>query len=97
MRNSASLIRDSGSWPALTASSSGSQKRQETCETPYGLAAFLVSDGSDLLPEGLEGEEVVLSVRATSAAELRRRVAAAAAAVTGTAVDEIYRVLGGEW
>lgn len=49
------------------------------------------------LPEGLEGEEVVLSVRATSAAELRRRVAAAAAAVSGTAVDEIYRVLGGEW
>jgi hypothetical protein len=49
------------------------------------------------LPEGLEGEEVLLSVRATSAAELRRRVAAVAAAVDGAAVDEIYRVLGGEW
>lgn len=49
------------------------------------------------LPEGLEGEEVVVSVRAKSATELRRRVAAAAAALNGPTIDEIYRVLGGEW
>lgn len=50
-----------------------------------------------VLPEGLEGDEVVVSVRAKSATELRRRVAAIAAAVNDATVEEIYRVLGGEW
>jgi hypothetical protein len=49
------------------------------------------------LPENLEGDELVFSVRARSAAELRRRMEGASAAVRATELDQIYRILGGEW
>lgn len=49
------------------------------------------------LPENLEGEEIVVSVRAASASELRRRMAGTVDALGGSGLDEMYRVLGGEW
>jgi hypothetical protein len=49
------------------------------------------------LPENLEGEEIVLSLRARSAAELRRRMTGTLTALGGAELDEIYRILGGEW
>jgi hypothetical protein len=49
------------------------------------------------LPENLEGDEIVVTLRARSPAELRRRLARAVDVLGGDGVEEIYRVLGGEW
>jgi hypothetical protein len=47
-------------------------------------------------PEYLEGEEIVISVRAASAALLRTRAAELTAQLEGAELDEMYRILGGE-
>jgi hypothetical protein len=49
------------------------------------------------LPQNLEGDELVVTVRASSTPELRRRLARAVDAFGGGDVEELYRVLGGEW
>jgi hypothetical protein len=49
------------------------------------------------LPENLEGDEVQVTVRASSPAEIRRRLDRAVIALQGNGLEEIYRVLGGEW
>lgn len=49
------------------------------------------------LPENLEGEEISLQVRAKSARQLRERVAGLTAALRRVEVDEIFRVLEGDW
>lgn len=48
-------------------------------------------------PENLEGEEISLHLRAKSAAQLRERVASLTSAMERAEVDEIFRVLGGDW
>jgi hypothetical protein len=49
------------------------------------------------LPQDLEGDELRITLRARSAADLRSRAERLAAALRGAAVDEIFDVLGGEW
>jgi hypothetical protein len=49
------------------------------------------------LPENLDGEQLVLTLRASSAAALRAQVAAAAVALQGAALDEMFAVLEGRW
>jgi hypothetical protein len=48
-------------------------------------------------PENLEGDHLSLSIEARSAAELRQRLAQAAAACERAEVEEMFRLLGGEW
>lgn len=49
------------------------------------------------LPENLDGEHVVLTLRARSAAELRAQAGAVAVALQGAALDELFAVLEGRW
>jgi hypothetical protein len=49
------------------------------------------------LPENLEGEEVSLCLRAKSAAQLREQLESLSAAMQRSEVDEIFRLLGGDW
>jgi hypothetical protein len=49
------------------------------------------------LPQNLEGEDLTVTLRARSAAELRARAASLVAALNGSEVDEIFAILGGEW
>jgi hypothetical protein len=49
------------------------------------------------LPENLEGEQVTVVLQASSAAELRERARALAAAAQEGAVDEIFDLLAGVW
>lgn len=49
------------------------------------------------LPENLEGDDIVVAVRAGSAPELRRRLAALNGAMAGAALDEMYELLAGKW
>lgn len=49
------------------------------------------------LPENLDGEHVVLTLRAGSAAELRAQAGAVALALQGAALDELFAVLEGRW
>lgn len=48
-------------------------------------------------PENLEGEEVSLRLRAKSAAQLREQVGKLSAAVQRAEIDEIFRILEGDW
>jgi len=49
------------------------------------------------LPRDLEGQELRVVLRAEDAAELRARVSALAEAVAGPELEEIYRLLEGDW
>ncbi len=49
------------------------------------------------LPAMLEGDHVTLTVRAASAAELRRRTAAAATALRDPQLEALFDVLEGRW
>jgi hypothetical protein len=48
-------------------------------------------------PENLEGEEISLHLRARSAAQFRERVARLTSALQRAEVDEIFRVMEGDW
>jgi hypothetical protein len=48
-------------------------------------------------PPNLEGENLTVTLRARSAAELRARAAGVVGALNGPEVDEIFAILGGEW
>ena len=49
------------------------------------------------LPQNLEGQELRVSLRGRSAAELRARAEGLAAALGRSEIDEIFAVLEGEW
>ena len=49
------------------------------------------------LPPNLEGDDLTITLRARSAAELRARAAGVVKALNGSEVDEIFAILGGEW
>ncbi len=49
------------------------------------------------LPENLEGEHIAVTLRARTAAELRAQARAVAAALGGSAVDEMFALLEGHW
>jgi len=65
--------------------------------TALGRALRLPAGVHLALPENLEGEHVAITLRARSAAELRAQAQALAAALQGSAVDEVFAVLGGQW
>jgi hypothetical protein len=48
-------------------------------------------------PENLEGEEVSVHLRANSAAQLRERVERLTTVMRRAEVDEIFRLLEGDW
>lgn len=48
-------------------------------------------------PQNLEGEHVSVTLRAESPAELRAQAAALVSAVDRVEIDEIFRLLEGEW
>jgi hypothetical protein len=49
------------------------------------------------LPENLDGEQVMLTLRAGSATDLRAQATAVARALQGAALDEMFAVLEGQW
>jgi hypothetical protein len=49
------------------------------------------------LPENLEGEHLAVTLRARSAAELRRQAQGLAAALEGAPLEEMFALLEGEW
>lgn len=76
-------------FPQLAATEARLQGLIKGVRLPSGVAMTL--------PENLEGEELVVSIRGRSAEELRRRIDEAARLLQGAAIDEMFRVLGGEW
>lgn len=76
-------------FPQLSATEVRLQGLIKGVRLPSGVAM--------ILPENLEGEELVVSIRGRSAEELRRRIDEAARLFQGAAIDEMFRVLGGEW
>jgi hypothetical protein len=57
-----------------------------------------LAPGSEFrFPENLEGEEVSLHLKAKSAAQLRQQVQRLATALQRPEVDEIFRLLEGDW
>jgi hypothetical protein len=62
------------------------------------IATLALPAGTKLdLPRNLEGEEVCVTLRARSAAELRARTQRLAAALERPEVEEIFAALGGDW
>lgn len=62
------------------------------------VAALALPAGARVeLPENLEGEEVVVTIRGRSAAEVRGKVQAAGAALQNRALDEIFALIEGRW
>jgi hypothetical protein len=72
---------------------SAAERRLEGLVAGLGLPAGAVVE----LPQNLEGEELCVTLRARSAAELRARAQGLAAALGRAEVDQIFAVLGGEW
>jgi hypothetical protein len=76
-------------YPQLNAAEQRLARLGKTLRLPAGVRLEL--------PENLEGEHIALTLRASSAAELRAQAGALAAALRGEALDEMFAVLEGRW
>lgn len=76
-------------YPQLSAA----QQHLAALGKALGLPAGVCID----VPENLEGEHIAVTLRAGSAAELRAQARAVAAALRGSAVDEMFALLEGHW
>jgi len=76
-------------YPQLCAAERRAAELTRTLRLPTGVRVEL--------PDDLEGEEVAVRLRASSAGELRAQARAVAAALQGDAVDELFAVLEGRW
>jgi hypothetical protein len=76
-------------YPQLSAAEQGLAQRVRALRLPAGVRVDL--------PENLEGEHIAVTLRASSAAELRAQADAVAAALGAGTVDEMFALLEGHW
>lgn len=76
-------------YPQLSAVEADLAQRVKALRLPAGVRVEL--------PENLEGEHLAVTLRASSAAELRGQAAAVAAALRADTLDEMFALLGGHW
>jgi hypothetical protein len=76
-------------YPQLSATEQRIDELGKSLKLPAGVRLEL--------PENLEGEHVVVTLRARSANELRAQARAVVTVLQGAALDEMFALLDGEW